>query len=234
MSDGPAATRVSRLRERGIRIEHHLTLAGDGFVEDAIELDGGAAPGVDDDAPGVAAGASAALRSAGELARQLESRALKASDVSLLNTTSGTTGLPEDRDPRPAALVPLPRPRRRRGPSRRARRLHELAARARRLRPLDSAFHTDAARRANGADAQIRRPGDDRCPRAPSGDGARRRLDAVHHAARVGRLRRRAKARAAGALHRRRGGARAPGAQLRDPHGCLACCSSTARTRREP
>ena len=78
MPDGPAAKRVARLRERGIRIEHHLTLAGDGFVEDAIELDGRVAP-----------------QSTDTLAGQLESVALKASQVSLLNTTSGTTGLPK-------------------------------------------------------------------------------------------------------------------------------------------
>lgn len=97
MSDGPAATRVARLRERGIRIEHHLTLAGDGFVDDAIELDGRAAPewGHAAIGAGVIPDANAVSRSADALARHLESRAFAASDVSLLNTTSGTTGLPK-------------------------------------------------------------------------------------------------------------------------------------------
>ena len=107
------------------------------------------------------------------LARQLAARAPEGGDVSLLNTTSGTTGLPKIvihdqlrwfHFHRLAADV---------GHSRRARRLHELAARPRRLRPLDGAFHADAARRADGAHAQVRRARDDRCPRAPSGDGAR-------------------------------------------------------------
>lgn len=82
MSDGPAAARVARLRERGIAIEHHLILEGDGFAEDPITLAGQAAPEsgpTDGDA----------------LARQLAPRALKAGEVSLLNTTSGTTGLPK-------------------------------------------------------------------------------------------------------------------------------------------
>ena len=92
MPDGPAAKRVARLRERGIRIEYHLTLAGDGFVEDAIELDGRAAPSTaDEDADG----ANAATRDTTALTRRLESRALKATEISLLNTTSGTTGLPK-------------------------------------------------------------------------------------------------------------------------------------------
>jgi acyl-CoA synthetase len=82
MPDGPAAARVARLRERGIRIEHHLTLAGDGFAGDAIELAGRSAP-------------LAGPEGADALARQLAPRALKATDVSLLNTTSGTTGLPK-------------------------------------------------------------------------------------------------------------------------------------------
>jgi acyl-CoA synthetase len=84
MPDGPAATRVARLRERGIQIEHHLILAGDGFVDDTIELDGRTAPGAD-----------AIAQDADALARRLEPRALKAADISLLNTTSGTTGLPK-------------------------------------------------------------------------------------------------------------------------------------------
>lgn len=92
MPDGPAATRVARLRERGIRIEHHLILARDGFVDDTIELDGRMAPGA---AAGAAVGTAADAVSAEALARTLESRALKAADVSLLNTTSGTTGLPK-------------------------------------------------------------------------------------------------------------------------------------------
>ena len=95
MPDGPAAKRVARLRERGIRIEHHLILSGDGFADDAIELDGRAAPSTADDATDVAPGAIAAPPGRRALARRLESRGLKAGDVSLLNTTSGTTGLPK-------------------------------------------------------------------------------------------------------------------------------------------
>jgi len=82
MPDGAAATRVARLRERGLAIEHHVTLARDGFAEDAIEIDGRAAP-----APDPAARA--------ELERRLASRGLTADAISLLNTTSGTTGLPK-------------------------------------------------------------------------------------------------------------------------------------------
>ncbi len=82
MSDGPAAARVDRLRERGIRIEHHLVLEGDGFAEDAITLGGEPAP-----ESGPLDGAA--------LARQLAPHALAATEVSLLNTTSGTTGLPK-------------------------------------------------------------------------------------------------------------------------------------------
>jgi acyl-CoA synthetase len=81
MPDGPAATRVSRLRERGIAIEHHLTLADDGFPGGSIELEGRPAPRF-----------SAAP---GALAAELEIRALPATEISLLNTTSGTTGLPK-------------------------------------------------------------------------------------------------------------------------------------------
>jgi acyl-CoA synthetase len=83
MPDGPAAARIARLRARGIEIEFHLTLAGDGFLEDALELDGRPAPELDPTPDRDA------------LARRLEARASKASDVSLLNTTSGTTGLPK-------------------------------------------------------------------------------------------------------------------------------------------
>lgn len=82
MAEGPAAERVARLRERGIRIDFHLTLAGDAFADDAIELDGRSAPlagSADPDA----------------LAQSLAGRAFRAEDVSLLNTTSGTTGLPK-------------------------------------------------------------------------------------------------------------------------------------------
>ncbi len=95
MPDGPAAKRVARLRERGIRIEHHLILAGDGFADDAIELDGRTAPGSAVVAAGAARGTNDGAQSADALSRQLESRALKATDISLLNTTSGTTGLPK-------------------------------------------------------------------------------------------------------------------------------------------
>ena len=88
---------MARLRERGIRIEHHLTLAGDGFVDDAIELDGAAAPEWGRAANGLdgVGNANAASRSADALTHHLASRALAAGDVSLLNTTSGTTGLPK-------------------------------------------------------------------------------------------------------------------------------------------
>lgn len=82
MADGPAAERVARLRERGIRIDFHLTLAGDAFPDDAIELDG---------RPAVLDGPT----DSDALARALEPRAFRAGDVSLLNTTSGTTGLPK-------------------------------------------------------------------------------------------------------------------------------------------
>lgn len=82
MPDGPAARRVARLRERGIPIEFHLVVDRDGFVEDALELDGRPAPRSGPD-------------EAAALADFLSPRALKAADVSLLNTTSGTTGLPK-------------------------------------------------------------------------------------------------------------------------------------------
>lgn len=82
MPDGHAAARVARLRERGIRIEHHLVLEGDGFADDAITLGGELAP-------------ESGPQDGAALARQLASRALAAVDVSLLNTTSGTTGLPK-------------------------------------------------------------------------------------------------------------------------------------------
>jgi acyl-CoA synthetase len=82
MPDGPAALRVARLRERGIGIEHHLTLAADGFVEDALLLDGRPAP-------------TSGPTDRDALARLLAPRALPATAISLLNTTSGTTGLPK-------------------------------------------------------------------------------------------------------------------------------------------
>lgn len=75
MPDGPAQARVARLRERGIPIEFHLTLARDGFPDDAIELDGRPAPQAN--------------------AAPAPSLGLPATAVSLLNTTSGTTGLPK-------------------------------------------------------------------------------------------------------------------------------------------
>lgn len=66
---------VTTLRDHGTPIRHHLIIAADGFVEDAIEIEGGPAP----------------LAAHADLAE----RALPADAISLYNTTSGTTGLPK-------------------------------------------------------------------------------------------------------------------------------------------
>ncbi len=70
-----SAAMVEKLRQRGTPIQHHLLIAADGFVEDAIEIEGAAAP----------LSAPSAL----------DDRALPAEAISLYNTTSGTTGLPK-------------------------------------------------------------------------------------------------------------------------------------------
>lgn len=95
MPDGPAAARVARLRERGIPIEFHLTLARDAFPDDAIELDARPAPQAGPGCEGGQIPDPFDLAARDALARLLAPRALAAGDVSLLNTTSGTTGLPK-------------------------------------------------------------------------------------------------------------------------------------------
>ena len=70
-----AVDMVATLRRGGVDIRHHLLVEGDAFVEDPIQLDGAEAP---------LAEASA-----------LTNRGLTATEESLYNTTSGTTGLPK-------------------------------------------------------------------------------------------------------------------------------------------
>lgn len=79
-----ARARVAALRGRGVEIETHLIVEGDGFLEDPIGL---ADPEAPDEAP---------LRPV-ELApaAALDGRALSAEADCLYNTTSGTTGLPK-------------------------------------------------------------------------------------------------------------------------------------------
>ncbi|MHA7837965.1 MAG: class I adenylate-forming enzyme family protein, partial [bacterium] len=70
-----AARMVERLRGRGLPLRHHVVIEGEGFPDDPIRVDGRPP----------------------ELApeQDLEGRALGVDDVFLLNSTSGTTGLPK-------------------------------------------------------------------------------------------------------------------------------------------
>jgi acyl-CoA synthetase len=70
-----AARLVETLRERGVPLRHHVVLEGEGATQDAIRVDGREPDRVDE--------------------RALEGRALGPQDVFLLNSTSGTTGLPK-------------------------------------------------------------------------------------------------------------------------------------------
>jgi acyl-CoA synthetase len=67
--------RVESLRAQRLDLRHHLLLEGEGFTNDAIRIDGVTAELADENA--------------------LEGRALGPDDVFLLNSTSGTTGLPK-------------------------------------------------------------------------------------------------------------------------------------------
>jgi acyl-CoA synthetase len=66
---------VTALRSRGVSLRHHVVVEGEGFADDPIRVDDGAAPLAD--------------------AAALEGRALGPNDVFLFNSTSGTTGLPK-------------------------------------------------------------------------------------------------------------------------------------------
>jgi len=66
---------VAGLRKRGLSLRHHVLLEGEGAEEDPIWIDGRQPESVD--------------------VRALEGRALGPKDVFLLNSTSGTTGLPK-------------------------------------------------------------------------------------------------------------------------------------------
>ncbi len=66
---------VETLRERGVPLHHHVVLEGEGEVQDPIRVDGCEPEPAD--------------------VQALEGRALGPKDVFLLNSTSGTTGLPK-------------------------------------------------------------------------------------------------------------------------------------------
>ncbi len=71
----PADVRIGRLRALGTPLRHHVALCGEGFVDETIEVDGRAAPLAPESA--------------------LSTRGLAPDEVFLLNSTSGTTGLPK-------------------------------------------------------------------------------------------------------------------------------------------
>lgn len=66
---------VEKLRGRGVPLRHHVVLEGEGCAQDPIRIDGRTPDPVEEPA--------------------LEGRALGPKDVFLLNSTSGTTGLPK-------------------------------------------------------------------------------------------------------------------------------------------
>ena len=158
----PVADLASDLRGRGVTLDRVVTLSG--------PPTGGAEISVDGAAP---------RRSSTEPA--LTGERPGPDDLFLLNSTSGTTGLPKCVMHTQNRWFYFHRLAVAAGDAQRRRRVPRRGAGAVRLRALDRPLHADAARRADGRDGALRRRRGARPHRARAGDRAVLRQHPVHH-----------------------------------------------------